>query len=490
MAYLLEEYARDAGAIATERRAVIVMGYPGAGKSTFIKAVARDWKAAVLDADKAKALVPGYDNGLGSQAVHAESAELRSRAQALFVEAGANIVLETVGDNAQMLLARIASLEADGYTVSVVNIAVSADEAVRRQMARFVEEGRYIAPAYMRAILNGPPATADVLAANGRLGYLEIDADGPRGTARIARTAGESADLERALSASLRPQAPGMGTAAGVPDAGERAASDGGGQGGVGEDPSARASDDEPLASADYDPIREALQDEPDMTLPGRFGPQPAARAVELAQANVLKAEQMAQAFDILGRCAAKNGFGSARAARAAARQAEMIGGLTIGAAGGGVFAGGVMPTLYNEFSQEGRLNEAERGFAIYQSFQGFLQCGGRAVVGGCRPGCRPRPPGRCKWRASWRPRPRSSPAGARSAHRSALARTGGTPRCAAARAGRCRSPAAIAPTWGREHDLLPPTCMPCAAIRRVHGLPTLFVRIVAPTGSHRSSAA
>lgn len=130
-------------------KAIIVVGYPGAGKSTIIAAIKAGMRAAHLTADDAKLIVPEYDKGRGNQHVFVESADL--------IKAGENIIIETIGSNKASVEARAEILRAAGYTVGVVGVNVPKAIAMERAVSRFLETGRAV-PAHLYDSLD-PGAT-------------------------------------------------------------------------------------------------------------------------------------------------------------------------------------------------------------------------------------------------------------------------------------------------------------------------------------------
>lgn len=194
---LKEIYESKSGGIPRrEFRAVIVVGHPGAGKSTFIGDLARTFGAAVLDADIAKEFVPTYEGGLNSQSVHFESAGLRAAAQTDFLDSGTNVVIERVGDNAVAMRKAIQQLETSGYSVSMVHVDVDGAEAARRMASRFLSGGRYVDPAIFRVVLDKPkPAFAAVIENAPLAGYVEINANGPPGQIEVTQSGGGSASV-------------------------------------------------------------------------------------------------------------------------------------------------------------------------------------------------------------------------------------------------------------------------------------------------------
>lgn len=192
---LTELYESKAGpkGPATERQATIVMGYPGAGKSTFADHLALTNRAAILDADVAKGLIPAYEDGFNTQAVHRESAALRIEARDEILAKGENVLMERIGEDPAELIATLESLKAKGYEVSLVHVKVDPDEAVRRSVRRFIETGRYIEPQTYRRILGKVVGSFEQAIADPRWkGYVEVDANGPKGTATEIRQGGEN----------------------------------------------------------------------------------------------------------------------------------------------------------------------------------------------------------------------------------------------------------------------------------------------------------
>jgi predicted ABC-type ATPase len=158
--YLVDKARSYAGqALAYEAKAVIVIGPPGAGKSTVAVSLARELHAALVDCDDAKAILPEYEGGLGANAVHEESTELWARVFREFYEAAANFVLPKVGASVASIRQLINNLKALGYSVRLVLVAVSYAEAVRRMAQRFLTTGRLIDPAYVREVGEKPRQT-------------------------------------------------------------------------------------------------------------------------------------------------------------------------------------------------------------------------------------------------------------------------------------------------------------------------------------------
>ncbi|WP_439813975.1 zeta toxin family protein [Zavarzinia sp. CC-PAN008] len=134
----------------------IVMGPPGAGKSTFVDPLKARRKARVVDSDDAKAELPEFEGGIGANAVHAESAAIASRMLTRAIEAGDNIVYPTVGRDADALLRLAERATAAGYSVRLHLVDLGEAETLRRVLVRFDETGRMVDPDYVAAVASLP----------------------------------------------------------------------------------------------------------------------------------------------------------------------------------------------------------------------------------------------------------------------------------------------------------------------------------------------
>lgn len=199
---LIEMYAAGAGPEGPlhNRQAIIVIGHPGAGKSTFIRAFARATRSAVADADGSKELIQEYEGGYNTQQVHNESSALRTKAVARLVAAKTNLIIERVGDTAESVIAERDGLAAQGYGVRLVHVHVQGGEAVARQILRFIGHGRHIWPRYARMVMDRiAPAFEALLEQNAFSEYIEVDANPPPGQARLTRAQGAQ-DLQDAIT--------------------------------------------------------------------------------------------------------------------------------------------------------------------------------------------------------------------------------------------------------------------------------------------------
>lgn len=176
MAWTDEGLAVPANAIRKERTATILIGPPAAGKSTIANPLARHMGAAIIDADEAKKLIPEYERGIGSNAVHEESSELIDEVLARAVIAGENMVLPKVGGSVGSIEALAEKLARNGYMVNLVLADVPGDVALQRMIGRFVATGRIIPLDIMNKGIDGAANTYQMLKARSFINaYSHID---------------------------------------------------------------------------------------------------------------------------------------------------------------------------------------------------------------------------------------------------------------------------------------------------------------------------
>ena len=162
--------------VKAEKKAVILLGPPAAGKSTQANFIARKLGAAIIDADDAKKALPEFQGGIGAAAVHEESSALSELVRDLIVDEGSNIVIPKVGDNADKIAKQIDLLKAKGYTVTLGHMDVTPLNALTRMLKRFINTGRLVSPGYVRSIGTKPNATYASLKQQGKAdGYAQID---------------------------------------------------------------------------------------------------------------------------------------------------------------------------------------------------------------------------------------------------------------------------------------------------------------------------
>lgn len=201
--------------VAKERKAVIVIGPPAAGKSTIANELARRLRAAIPDADEAKKIMPEYDGGMGSNAVHEESSFLTGYVTEELKRSGENMVIPKVGGSEKSIAGLTAALKEWGYTVDTVLMDVEPTEAFRRMIGRFVSSGRLIPPRYFETVSTAPKAVFSELKTKG-IGDGFATVTSPRGLpATLSESSLRNLDLERGAELSSGRRGSERGTNAG-----------------------------------------------------------------------------------------------------------------------------------------------------------------------------------------------------------------------------------------------------------------------------------
>jgi predicted ABC-type ATPase len=210
--------------VANRKRATVILGPPAAGKSTFANEIALARKAAIVDSDEVKKAMPEYAEGVGAPAVHEESGDVAATLFARMIERKANMVIPKVGAKPDSIEKMVRQLRKGGYTVDLVNMDVTAGNAYRRMIGRFVGTGRMIAPEYVASVGEKPRQVFRDLKKKGVAdGYAEIDNNGRPDAPYPVRErqgrdplAGTRLDLDRGGRAQ-----DGGGAASGVSETGE-----------------------------------------------------------------------------------------------------------------------------------------------------------------------------------------------------------------------------------------------------------------------------
>ena len=192
-----------ANAIRKEKKAVIILGPPAAGKSTLANPIARKMGASIVDADEAKKLLPEYEGGIGANAIHEESSLMSNLLLRTLLEEGDNLVLPKVGGKVESIQDAISFIKQKGYSVEVVDMAVSFDNAMQRMLQRFVSKGRLINPQYVVKVGENPSKTFNTIQQKGIAdGYYRIDNNGPQNGYKEVLT--ETGELLKDTSIRLR----------------------------------------------------------------------------------------------------------------------------------------------------------------------------------------------------------------------------------------------------------------------------------------------
>ena len=130
------------GGVAAERKVFVLIGYPGAGKSSIAEAIRSQRRAVHIVADDAKLIVPEYEGGKGSSFVHEESADLANDVLATAAKNGDNIIVEKLGSSDKSIDKVADQFKRNGYEVALIHVDVDRAIAKERAARRFTKTGR------------------------------------------------------------------------------------------------------------------------------------------------------------------------------------------------------------------------------------------------------------------------------------------------------------------------------------------------------------
>lgn len=193
-----DQYVNRHPAVRQERRAIVLAGPPGAGKSTALKQVLgiKIGEYLTIDADEFKrslleeAIRDGsYETHIVPEAVkvlvltgeafyplelsslvHEESSMIAKQLRQDAIERGDNIIIDSVLSDADKALLLGSVLDAAGYTIHLIDVEVPYELSEQRIAARWQESyeaalarkegaelgGRWVPSEYARDVFNGP----------------------------------------------------------------------------------------------------------------------------------------------------------------------------------------------------------------------------------------------------------------------------------------------------------------------------------------------
>lgn len=175
-----------ANPVKQDKELIIIVGPPAAGKSTLANPIARQKGAMIVDADEAKKLIPGYDNGVGANVVHEESSAINKIVFNSAIETGGNIVLPVVGGNPTSLANKyIGPAKELGYRVTLVDMMVDPEVALQRMYSRFASKDRLIPPEVAKVGTDPTKAFDELVEQGAADAYTKIDNNPGKGEPRI-----------------------------------------------------------------------------------------------------------------------------------------------------------------------------------------------------------------------------------------------------------------------------------------------------------------
>ena len=160
-------YNKDIDKRKRNREATIVLGLPGAGKSTFTRPLLEDGSLEI-SGDNAKAMIPEYSGGAGAFAVHEEASGIMRQVLQEGMTNGDNLVWERI-DSPDKIVKDVRSLKDAGYKVNVKFIDTPPDVAMKSALRRFLKSGRYVSLENIKAAGDSPRAAFEAAINTGLL---------------------------------------------------------------------------------------------------------------------------------------------------------------------------------------------------------------------------------------------------------------------------------------------------------------------------------
>lgn len=151
------------GGVEAGNKAFLVTGPPASGKSWITGRLAQATHSLIVDPDDAKRMLPEYRNGLNAFGLHAESSLIIKAPNGVLdcaTSGGLNIVLPTVGPDADNLLETQMDLRNLGYSVYLVNVQCSVFISAVRALERTAHTGRYVPLKYLLCEVGNRPEEA------------------------------------------------------------------------------------------------------------------------------------------------------------------------------------------------------------------------------------------------------------------------------------------------------------------------------------------
>jgi len=151
------------GPIKTDRRADIVIGLPGSGKSSvYSEPLSQEHGSRLIDTDEYRGYTPEY-NGRNAAVYHEEASAIKKRVQAEALARGENIILSVLGDDAVKMRKTVEGLRSKGYQVYLHLNELPNAKAIGRALSRYIRAdgslGRYVPIERLYALGDAPTQT-------------------------------------------------------------------------------------------------------------------------------------------------------------------------------------------------------------------------------------------------------------------------------------------------------------------------------------------
>ncbi|MBX9568891.1 MAG: zeta toxin family protein [Candidatus Obscuribacterales bacterium] len=138
----LENIANEvygSGAPRRERVLHCLLGNCGSGKSSITDKIIKETGAMNPDSDVIKAKIPGYQQGLGNQAVHLDSRAIYAKVQERAFANGDNLIIQVTGIVKPDLAGILSNARSHGYSVVMHMVDVAPEISARRVFTRAQE---------------------------------------------------------------------------------------------------------------------------------------------------------------------------------------------------------------------------------------------------------------------------------------------------------------------------------------------------------------
>jgi len=152
-------------------KAVMLMGAPGAGKSSIIDELVPDKSNFVhADADQVKEAMPRYQRGLLkgtkniSNKVHAQSKEVTKHVATQAIDSHRNLLFDGTCGDVTEYMALITALRKKNYHITLAMVHVSIDEGLKRVAERAQKTGREVPEDTVQNMYNWVPRNFPPLA--------------------------------------------------------------------------------------------------------------------------------------------------------------------------------------------------------------------------------------------------------------------------------------------------------------------------------------
>lgn len=120
------------------KKATIVLGLPGSGKSTIAEPLAKMRGSFIIDADEMKKRIPEFQQDENNICkVHEESVDLSNKMMDELMGSGYNMVIGKVGGHAPSIINLVKALKENGYDIDVIVNDVPFEESINRNIDRY-----------------------------------------------------------------------------------------------------------------------------------------------------------------------------------------------------------------------------------------------------------------------------------------------------------------------------------------------------------------